>query len=93
MGFYYTPHWKALLGMRDLDYGPKKLSGLGFDDPVRSGNVNPSNGADNAKHAQTTRLYRNWVLSDEFEPVTARTMKLPFMPCPTDATQRERQRG
>ena len=33
------------------------------------------------------------VLSDECEPVSAGTMKLPIMPCPTDATQRERQRG
>ena len=33
------------------------------------------------------------VLSDECEPVFAMTRKLPFMPFPTDATQRERQRG
>ena len=38
-------------------------------------------------------LLHTTVVSDEFEPVSARTMKLPFMPCPTDATQRERQRG
>ena len=38
-------------------------------------------------------LFQEVVLSDECEPVSVRTMKLPFMPCPTDATQRERQRG
>ena len=38
-------------------------------------------------------LFQEVVLSDECEPVSSRTMKLPFMPCPTDATQRERQRG
>ena len=38
-------------------------------------------------------LFQEVVLSDECEPVSARTIKLPFMPCPTDATQRERQRG
>ena len=33
------------------------------------------------------------VLSDECEPVSARAMKLPFMPCPTDATQQAQPRG
>ena len=37
MGFYYTPYWMALLGMRDLVHGPRPEQN--YPTPIEPGNA------------------------------------------------------